>query len=102
MNPQSPLIPQGPDPQADSWVIRSGSLPLRNTLVMGVLNLTPDSFSDGGLFLKTEDAVFRAREMVSEGADTRTMMNGLLVFYFLLVLGIIWLLKRSKSWLVRQ
>ncbi len=69
MNPQSPLIPQGPDPQADSWVIRSGSLSLRNTLVMGVLNLTPDSFSDGGLFLKKEDAVSWAREMISEGAD---------------------------------
>ncbi len=39
--------------------------------------------------------------LVSEGANTRTMMNGLLIFYFLLVLGIMWLLRRAKSWLVR-
>lgn len=39
--------------------------------------------------------------LVSEGANTRTMMNGLLIFYFLLVLSIMWLLKRAKSLLVR-
>ncbi|MBM4237077.1 MAG: dihydropteroate synthase [Euryarchaeota archaeon] len=36
---------------------------------MGVLNITPDSFSDGGTFLRKEDAVRRAFEMVDEGAD---------------------------------
>ncbi|MBU3030110.1 transporter substrate-binding domain-containing protein [Paracoccus marinaquae] len=39
--------------------------------------------------------------LVSEGADTRTLMNGLLLFYFLFVLGIVWLFGRAKSWLVR-
>jgi dihydropteroate synthase len=39
------------------------------TLVMGVLNVTPDSFSDGGQFLNAESALRRAEEMVSEGAD---------------------------------
>jgi dihydropteroate synthase len=39
------------------------------TLVMGVLNVTPDSFSDGGQFLNTDRAVARAEEMISEGAD---------------------------------
>jgi dihydropteroate synthase len=39
------------------------------THVMGVLNVTPDSFSDGGLFLERYAAVKRALEMVSEGAD---------------------------------
>ncbi len=38
-------------------------------LVMGVLNVTPDSFSDGGEFLGTGAAVGRAREMIEEGAD---------------------------------
>jgi dihydropteroate synthase len=38
-------------------------------LVMGVLNVTPDSFSDGGQFFGTADAVERARRMVAEGAD---------------------------------
>jgi len=41
----------------------------KRTLVMGVLNVTSDSFSDGGLYLKKEDAVKRAVEMAEEGAD---------------------------------
>src|SRR5947207_2927892 len=36
---------------------------------MGVLNVTPDSFSDGGLFLDPEAAVRRGIEMAAEGAD---------------------------------
>jgi dihydropteroate synthase len=36
---------------------------------MGVVNVTPDSFSDGGLFLEPERAVQRARELVAGGAD---------------------------------
>ena len=40
-----------------------------NTLVMGILNATPDSFSDGGRFQGLENAVERALEMVEEGAD---------------------------------
>jgi dihydropteroate synthase len=40
------------------------------TLVMGVLNVTPDSFSDGGqYFSSTERALARAEEMIAEGAD---------------------------------
>jgi len=41
----------------------------QRTLVMGILNVTPDSFSDGGRYLNVEDAVARARQMVEEGAD---------------------------------
>jgi dihydropteroate synthase len=36
---------------------------------MGVLNVTPDSFSDGGLYLRADDAVAHAREMVEQGAQ---------------------------------
>ena len=39
------------------------------THVMGVLNVTPDSFSDGGKFTKTDDAVLHAKQMELEGAD---------------------------------
>jgi dihydropteroate synthase len=39
------------------------------TLVMGVLNVTPDSFSDGGQFLSVDQAVEHAEKMVAEGAD---------------------------------
>lgn len=37
--------------------------------VMGILNVTPDSFSDGGRFLRPEDAVFHGEQMAAEGAD---------------------------------
>lgn len=40
-----------------------------NPRIMGVLNITPDSFSDGGRYNKTEDAVDQALRMVSEGAS---------------------------------
>ncbi len=39
------------------------------TAVMGILNVTPDSFSDGGLYMKPEDALKRAVQMYEEGAD---------------------------------
>lgn len=42
---------------------------LRRPLVMGILNVTPDSFSDGGRYVDVGDAVARAEQMVSEGAD---------------------------------
>lgn len=41
----------------------------KRTYVMGILNVTPDSFSDGGRFLDSKMAVARALEMADEGAD---------------------------------
>jgi len=41
----------------------------RRTYVMGILNVTPDSFSDGGKFFAADDAISHARRMVKEGAD---------------------------------
>ena len=41
----------------------------RRTLLMGILNVTPDSFSDGGLFLDPGKAVRRAETLAAEGAD---------------------------------
>ncbi|MBM3241539.1 dihydropteroate synthase [Candidatus Poribacteria bacterium] len=41
----------------------------KRTLIMGVLNVTPDSFSDGGLYADADIAVKRAQEMVAQGAD---------------------------------
>lgn len=37
--------------------------------IMGILNITPDSFSDGGLYLNSESAVNRVKQMLTEGAD---------------------------------
>ncbi|WP_297325594.1 dihydropteroate synthase [Nitrosomonas sp.] len=36
---------------------------------MGVINITPDSFSDGGLYLSTQKAIAHARDLIAEGAD---------------------------------
>lgn len=45
------------------------TLDFRNeTIIMGILNVTPDSFSDGGRFNEIEQAVDRAKQMVAEGA----------------------------------
>ena len=41
----------------------------QSTLVMGILNVTPDSFADGGRHFSLEDALIRAREMIVEGVD---------------------------------
>jgi dihydropteroate synthase len=52
------------------WRLRTRSLELgRRTLVMGVVNITPDSFSDGGLFLDPEAAVAHAQRLLDEGAE---------------------------------
>ncbi|MGD8755252.1 MAG: dihydropteroate synthase, partial [Desulfobacterales bacterium] len=39
------------------------------TRIMGVVNVTPDSFSDGGKFLTTEAAVAQGQKLAAEGAD---------------------------------
>jgi len=52
------------------WQLARRTLALgRRTLIMGVLNMTPDSFSDGGRFFDTERAAAHAAEMLNDGAD---------------------------------
>jgi dihydropteroate synthase len=50
-------------------VCREKTLSLDRTLIMGILNVTPDSFSDGGLWSDPERAVQHGLDMVAEGAD---------------------------------
>ncbi|MDM5205501.1 dihydropteroate synthase [Cytobacillus kochii] len=53
-------------------VLQCGSYTLdysRKTLIMGILNITPDSFSDGGKYNQLEGVVERAKELVEAGAD---------------------------------
>src|SRR5215471_5255592 len=55
--------------QRYAWELRSRTLDLGpRTLVMGVLNLTPDSFFDGGRFLSHDHAVGHALQMFEDGA----------------------------------
>lgn len=52
------------------WRLRTRMMELgRRTRVMGVVNVTPDSFSDGGAFARVEDGVAHALRMLDEGAD---------------------------------
>jgi dihydropteroate synthase len=55
----------GPTPSA--WLDRL--LAAGRPVVMGVLNLTPDSFSDGGKFVDPQRAIAHARQMIADGAD---------------------------------
>jgi dihydropteroate synthase len=53
-----------------NWKLRGRTLELgRRTLVMGVVNITPDSFSDGGLYLDPNAAIAHAISLLDEGAD---------------------------------
>lgn len=53
----------------DSWRIKSGELAIDRPIVVGILNATPDSFSDGGQFESTDAALAQVDRMVAEGAD---------------------------------
>lgn len=58
------------DDPANRWKLPGSTLDLGpRTLVMGILNVTPDSFSDGGRFDQPRQAVARAHAMADEGAD---------------------------------
>jgi dihydropteroate synthase len=62
-----PTIDDGAGENPASWLARL--LAAGRPIVMGVLNVTPDSFSDGGRFLDPATAVAQARRMIDEGAD---------------------------------
>ncbi len=53
-----------------SWLLRARTLELgARTLIMGVVNITPDSFSDGGAFLAPESAIEHGTQLLNQGAD---------------------------------
>ena len=53
-----------------TWTLPRTSIPLGSrTAIMGILNLTPDSFSDGGVYVDPHKAVDRALEIEAQGAD---------------------------------
>ena len=63
MNTDAPLAPA---PLPENLVAPAGA---GRTLVMGVVNVTPDSFSDGGRWATTELAVAHGRQLIAQGAD---------------------------------
>jgi dihydropteroate synthase len=56
-------------PQSRPWRLRTRTLALERPLVMGIVNVTPDSFSDGGRFLDPGAAVRHGRHLAAAGAD---------------------------------
>jgi dihydropteroate synthase len=52
-----------------SWKTAQRNLSLERPLIMGILNVTPDSFSDGNLFVNPQRAIDRALELAEAGAD---------------------------------
>jgi dihydropteroate synthase len=57
-------------PQPVIWKTRRRTFDLcQSAKIMGILNVTPDSFSDGGQFFSLEAAVLHARELIAEGAE---------------------------------
>lgn len=56
---------------AEGFQVGHYTLPLhKQTIIMGILNVTPDSFSDGGKYVTIDKALFRAEQMVRDGAGT--------------------------------
>jgi len=66
-----PRLQPASEPGPLSGVLRCGGflLPLDRPLLMGVVNITPDSFSDGGKFLDAKAAIEHGRRLIDEGAD---------------------------------
>ena len=56
-------------PGTDRWVIRGGALQVDRPRLLGIINVTPDSFSDGGNFFSAGDAIAHAGRLLEEGAD---------------------------------
>jgi dihydropteroate synthase len=67
--PQPPPLPANYVSRASVWQCGRFRLDCSRPLLMGVVNVTPDSFSDGGRFLDPQRAAAHARGLIEEGAD---------------------------------
>lgn len=61
--------PRRAAPPGPHWRVRGGTIDVSRPVVIGILNITPDSFSDGGRFLPADAAVARGMQLLEEGAD---------------------------------
>jgi dihydropteroate synthase len=58
-----------PGETGEQWTTARGSVTLDHPVLVGILNVTPDSFSDGGRFLGVDSALARVNELLHEGAE---------------------------------
>src|SRR5690349_16889796 len=65
------LLLQARTPALQMLTLHCGryTLSLDRPLIMGIVNVTPDSFSDGGRFLARDAAIAHAQQLIAEGAD---------------------------------
>lgn len=64
MQHQNPYVEEPP-----TWSVTGRLLALDRVLIMGIVNVTPDSFADGGRYFDHAEALARARQLIDEGAD---------------------------------
>jgi len=53
----------------EKWEFDGNYIILKKPLIVGILNITPDSFYDGGKFIDFEKAIERGKKIIKEGAD---------------------------------
>jgi len=58
-----------PPEQPPVWVTARGTVSLERPVILGILNVTPDSFSDGGRFSQLDDALAQADRLLADGAN---------------------------------
>ena len=56
-------------PGAERWQLRGRVLEVDRPRILGIINVTPDSFSDGGNFFSTDEAVAHGEQLLADGAD---------------------------------
>src|SRR5215210_9117846 len=69
IKPTNSPLPSYLPAMTSTWRVRGRALSVERPLIMGILNVTPDSFSDGGALGSVDAAIVRAETMLAEGAD---------------------------------
>jgi len=69
LNRISKLIDIFQDKREFDFFLNNDKLVLKPTILMGIINVTPDSFSDGGMYNKLENSFEQVKKMISEGVD---------------------------------
>lgn len=92
---------RGERPGATVWALVPGAFQRAyDGLVAACVNIVKAAGMASAIALA--ELVSTVNLIVSEGGDVATFMNGLLVFYFLLMLGVLWLFRRLRGWVVRE
>ncbi|MGC3939764.1 transporter substrate-binding domain-containing protein [Roseobacter sp. EG26] len=90
---------RGTHPEKNVWALVPGAfIRAFDGLVAACVNIVKAAGMASAIALT--ELVSTVNLIVSEGGDVSTFMNGLLIFYFLLMLGVLWLFRRAKRWII--